>query len=217
MFKFNYLDRILIVLLISIFIANSVHNYVTLTNFRKSKNVQIEELHHKIEFLSTALGSMASENDIMKQKLEASYQKKENTSQDKKETYGDTRGLRNNNPCNLKSSKNTKWDGQVGSDGKFIIFESPEYGIRACAKNLKNYQQKNGLDTLRSMVYRMGPPHENDTKKYVRNLSNIVGVSPDEKINVLKHLPEIIKGIIFLENGKMPYPEKMFIGYTIFN
>lgn len=194
----------------------STSMYLKLRNYEIYADTYIRSLVKENSYFKDKMSDAMMESAQLKAQLK-DCQDKGTISQDKKEVYGDTRGLRNNNPCNLKSSKNTKWDGQVGSDGKFIIFESPEYGIRACAKNLKNYQQKNGLDTLRSMVYRMGPPHENDTKKYVRNLSNIVGVSPDEKINVLKHLPEIIKGIIFLENGKMPYPEKMFIGYTIFN
>nr|DAJ21573.1 MAG TPA: virion protein [Siphoviridae sp. ctFjF5]DAU57358.1 MAG TPA: virion protein [Caudoviricetes sp.] len=194
----------------------STSMYLKLRNYEIYADTYIRSLVKENSYFKDKMSDAMMESAQLKAQLK-DCQDKGTISQDKKEVYGDTRGLRNNNPCNLKSSKNTKWDGQIGSDGKFIIFESPEYGIRACAKNLKNYQQKNGLDTLRSIVYRMGPPHENDTKKYVRNLSNIVGVSPDEKINVLKHLPEIIKGIIFLENGKMPYPEKMFIGYTIFN
>lgn len=194
----------------------STSMYLKLRNYEIYADTYIRSLVKENSYFKDKMSDAMMESAQLKAQLK-DCQDKGTISQDKKEIYGDTRGLRNNNPCNLKSSKNTKWDGQVGSDGKFIIFESPEYGIRACAKNLKNYQHKNGLDTLRSMVYRMGPPHENNTKKYVRNLSNIVGVSPDEKINVLKHLPEIIKGIIFLENGKMPYPEKMFIGYTIFN
>ena len=194
----------------------STSMYLKLRNYEIYADTYIRSLVKVNSYFKDKMSDAMMESAQLKAQL-TDCQDKGTISQDKKEIYGDTRGLGNNNPCNLKSSKNTKWDGQIGSDGKFIIFESPEYGIRACAKNLKNYQHKNGLDTLRSMVYRMGPPHENDTKKYVRNLSNIVGVSPDEKINVLKHLPEIIKGIIFLENGKMPYPEKMFIGYTIFN
>lgn len=194
----------------------STSMYLKLRNYEIYADTYIRSLVKENSYFKDKMSDAMMESAQLKAQLK-DCQDKGTISQDKKEIYGDTRGLRNNNPCNLKSSKNTKWDGQIGSDGKFIIFESPEYGIRACAKNLKNYQHNNGLDTLRSMVYRMGPPHENDTKKYVRNLSNIVGVSPDEKINVLKHLPEIIKGIIFLENGKMPYPEKMFIGYTIFN
>lgn len=194
----------------------STSMYLKLRNYEIYADTYIRSPVKENSYFKDKMSDAMMESAQLKAQLK-DCQDKGTISQDKKEIYGDTRGLRNNNPCNLKSSKNTKWDGQIGSDGKFIIFESPEYGIRACAKNLKNYQHKNGLDTLRSMVYRMGPPHENDTKKYVRNLSNIVGVSPDEKINVLKHLPEIIKGIIFLENGKMPYPEKMFIGYTIFN
>ena len=194
----------------------STSMYLKLRNYEIYADTYIRSLVKENSYFKDKMSDAMMESAQLKAQLK-DCQDKGTISQDKKEIYGDTRGLRNNNPCNLKSSKNTKWDGQIGSDGKFIIFESPEYGIRACAKNLKNYQHNNGLDTLRSMVYRMGPPHENDTKKYVRNLSNIVGVSPDEKINVLKHLPEIIKGIIFLENGKMPYHEKMFIGYTIFN
>lgn len=141
----------------------STSMYLKLRNYEIYADTYIRSLVKENSYFKDKMSDAMMESAQLKAQLK-DCQDKGTISQDKKEIYGDTRGLRNNNPCNLKSSKNTKWDGQIGSDGKFIIFESPEYGIRACAKNLKNYQCKNGLDTLRSMVYRMGPPHENDTK-----------------------------------------------------
>lgn len=195
-----------------IFSATTHHK---LRSYEICTDTYIRSVVSENTYLKESMTAVMSESEKLKAQL-ATVQESGAQVQDKNKTYGNTRGLRNNNPCNIKSSNNVKWDGQVGSDGEFIIFESPEYGIRACAKILKNYQHEKGIDTLRGMVYRLGPPHENNTEKYVRDLSNIVKLDPDKKFDVLKHLPEIIKGIIFLENGRMPYPDKMFIGYTIF-
>ena len=49
-----------------------------------------------------------------------------------------TRGIRNNNPGNIRVSKD-QWEGMTGDDGAFVIFDSPESGVRALAKNLQSY------------------------------------------------------------------------------
>ncbi|MFU2316820.1 hypothetical protein [Rahnella sp. PCH160] len=52
------------------------------------------------------------------------------------------RGLRNNNPGNIEASDANPWEGQIGSDGRFAKFETPEHGIRALGKNLLSYQRQ---------------------------------------------------------------------------
>lgn len=117
------------------------------------------------------------------------------------------RGIRNNNPGNIRHGD--KWKGmkQNQTDKSFIQFSMPEYGIRAIAIILKNYQSRYGLDTIKKIISRWAPSSENDTESYIRTVSGIVGVGPDEKINVSDNLIDLVKAIIYQENGEQPYSD----------
>lgn len=115
------------------------------------------------------------------------------------------RGLRNNNPGNIRHGE--PWDGLsvTQDDPHFATFISPEYGIRAMAKVLTNYQQLYGLNTVRQWISRWAPPGENDTAAYVAAVAGRLGVSPDAPISVKGALPVLIPAIIQHENGLNPY------------
>ena len=90
----------------------------------------------------------------------------------------------------------------VESDEKFVEFESPEYGIRAIAKILQTYSNKYKLDNIKKIINRYAPPKENDTKTYIKNMSEFTGFKPTEKLNLedSETLSKLIKGIIRQEN-----------------
>lgn len=124
------------------------------------------------------------------------------------------RGLRNNNPCNLVKTGAT-WYGQTGHDGKFMRFETPEHGLRACAVMLKNYYTRNKIDTVEKIVQRMADVRVDNIPRYTRNLARLINVKPDQKINVIEKMPDILKALVFLENGENSlYTDNMFIPYT---
>jgi hypothetical protein len=99
-----------------------------------------------------------------------------------------TRGIRNNNPGNIRYNKEkpVKWLGldTPPSDGTFCRFAYAKYGIRALAKILLNYQDKYGLDTIRKIINRYAPESENDTDAYVKSVSNSMGIGADVVISV---------------------------------
>lgn len=72
-----------------------------------------------------------------------------------------TRGLRNNNPGNIRKD-GTHWKGEVepSRDAAFKQFESMAWGYRAMFKCLNTYSRKYGLDTIRKMISRWAPPSE---------------------------------------------------------
>lgn len=112
------------------------------------------------------------------------------------------RGFRNNNPGNIKPGS-IVFDGMTGVDANgFAIFSSMEYGIRAIAVIIKNYQNRDGLNTVREMIDRWSTT---DQSAYVSNVSADVGVGPDDYIDVNDPttLSAIINGIITQENGQL--------------
>ncbi|CVF30980.1 MULTISPECIES: hypothetical protein [Serratia] len=120
------------------------------------------------------------------------------------------RGLRNNNPGNIEASDKNPWEGQIGSDGRFAKFETPEHGIRALGKNLLTYYQKHGLDTVGEIITRWAPPKENKTDAYIKAICDQLGVAADQQIDVTnpRTLAALCSGIVNHENGNQPYTDE---------
>lgn len=117
------------------------------------------------------------------------------------------RGIRNNNPLNIRKTA-IKWDGKIdGQDKSFETFTNPEYGIRAAAKLLLNYQAYHGLNTVEQIINRFAPPSENDSNSYADHVANEIGVEVDQPIKVEDHLYTMLKTMIVHENGTNPYSQ----------
>ena len=113
------------------------------------------------------------------------------------------RGIRNQNPGNIEFNAANKWRGQVGSDGRFSIFDSPVNGIRAMAKLLNNYRENYGINTIYGVVSRWAPDNENNTAAYISSVSRRMGIDPLADIG--EDIEPLIAAIIHHENGRQPY------------
>lgn len=117
------------------------------------------------------------------------------------------RGIRNNNPGNIKRS-NTAWEGlaDVQDDETFFTFKTPEYGIRAMARILRTYRSKHLLLSVDQIINRWAPLTENPTLEYVALVSERLGVRPWEQLSFHdEQVAELIEAIIRMENGVEPY------------
>ncbi|MBQ2993709.1 MAG: structural protein P5 [Alistipes sp.] len=94
------------------------------------------------------------------------------------------RGLRNNNPGNIKRSK-VCYIGEVrpSNDPIFKQFESMAYGYRAMFMLLYTYDQKLGLNTIELIISRYAPTSENNTTAYVKHVSQLSGVPATSRIS----------------------------------
>lgn len=124
-----------------------------------------------------------------------------------------SRGIRNNNPGNIRHGD--AWQGlaEQQTDSSFCVFRSPEYGIRALAKVLMNYEKKYGLNTVRKIVSCYAPENENDTDAYIKSVAGQLGVDADETITVRDKatLLVLVKAIIRHENGEQPYSSEILL------
>ncbi len=118
------------------------------------------------------------------------------------------RGIRNSNPGNIELGSD-KWQGLSAdqTDGRFAQFDSPEYGIRAMAKVLGNYQVKHGLNTPREMIGRWAPAGENDVGSYAASVAKNSGLDPDAPIDLSRDGAALIAAMIQHENGQQPYDQ----------
>jgi hypothetical protein len=117
----------------------------------------------------------------------------------------DPRGIRNNNPGNIEYT-GTQWQGldSPPSDGRFMVFSDPLYGIRAMSRVLDTYRDSHNLNTVQSIISRWAPAHENDTRNYSRYVAERVGVEQTQTLND-SHRPDLIAAMIEMENGTQPY------------
>ncbi|WAL80953.1 hypothetical protein OYT13_13820 [Pandoraea sp. XJJ-1] len=124
------------------------------------------------------------------------------------------RGLRNNNPGNIRYGSFAKSQGAVGKDsGGFAVFQSAEDGLRALGDLLRSYARR-GLNTVRGVINRWAPPSENDTGAYVGAVAKRLGVGEDQALNM--NDPKVIAGltaeITRHENGRNPYAPEAILG-----
>lgn len=118
-----------------------------------------------------------------------------------------TRGIRNNNLGNLRVSKD-QWEGAVGDDGAFVIFDSPESGVRALAKNLQSYGRQ-GYDSIEKIINRWAPPNENDTKAYIDSVVAATGIPATQSLDLSDPdtLSSLAQAIGYHETGSRYDPE----------
>lgn len=114
------------------------------------------------------------------------------------------RGIRNNNPGNLRPSGD-KWLGQVGTDGGYLQFDTAANGLRALARNLFTYYRQHDLNTVAGIIGRWAPQSENDTGAYVAAVARALGVKPTDKLDVPRRMPALVAAITLHENGVQPY------------
>ena len=115
-----------------------------------------------------------------------------------------SRGLRNNNPLNIRRTK-TQWKGlsAVQGDREFFCFTDACWGYRAAFITLRNYCLRHGLTTLRQWIGRWAPPVENDTEAYIRFVSAKTGVDADADICIddANVMCSVVAAMSHIENG----------------
>lgn len=116
-----------------------------------------------------------------------------------------SRGLRNNNPGNIRLSAGRPWLGEVRPSGDpcFCRFSSMAWGFRAMFQLLDNYGRRHGLRTVRTMIGRWAPPSENDTAAYVRYVSDCAEIGPDTPVDTRDRsvMRAIVGAMARMENG----------------
>lgn len=97
------------------------------------------------------------------------------------------RGLRNNNPLNIRRTAE-RWQGTATTqtDPEFVQFETMDYGYRAAWKLLDTYYHRltnaGKHFTVENIIGRWAPPGENDTKAYVRSVLLMSSIGGQENL-----------------------------------
>lgn len=133
-----------------------------------------------------------------------------NSDDDSEDETKTPRGVRNNNPGNIKKTGDN-WDGSNGNDGTFVIFLEPEYGIRAMIKLFRKYTDDYNLNSIAEIIGRYAPQNENDTMEYVNYVSGFMNIDKDEWLDFPSDFYKLVEAVIYFENGEQPYQPQTII------
>lgn len=98
-----------------------------------------------------------------------------------------SRGIRNNNPLNIRRSA-THWQGarEEQKDKAFVQFKSMAYGYRAAWKILQSYYERFCNEgkpfTVRNIIERWAPPVENNTEAYIVQMLRLASIGGNERL-----------------------------------
>lgn len=119
------------------------------------------------------------------------------------------RGIRNNNPLNIRVGNNWRGEKTVKHDSAFEEFTSMEYGVRAGFIILRKYMTGyNGLtrkfNTIDLIIRRWAPASENNTESYINQVCKLSGIPRHQQISFSQRslMVAIVDAMIRVECGQ---------------
>ena len=116
------------------------------------------------------------------------------------------RGLRNNNPLNLRIT-NTPWQGKItpNTDGSFEQFKSLELGIRAALVNIRTLIRRDRCDRLPLLIGKWAPNSDgNDESAYVKTVAAKANINEKERLMYANknQMCRLVWAMAFVECGQ---------------
>jgi hypothetical protein len=91
---------------------------------------------------------------------------------------GLVRGLRNNNPGNIRATS----PNQAQDDDGFRTFATMDEGIAAANNQLNIYAKRDGINTVSGIISKWAPSNENNTAAYIASVSKQTGLKPGAQL-----------------------------------
>lgn len=127
------------------------------------------------------------------------------------------RGIRNNNPLNIRVGN--VWQGEVKhpTDNQFEQFISIEWGLRAAFVILRRYLKRYGNNTVTKIISSWAPSSENNTQAYINTVCHLTGLQPDEQIRYddVKTMCSLVSAMAKVECGTDIDDAKILRGYEM--
>ena len=129
------------------------------------------------------------------------------------------RGIRNNNPLNIRIG-NT-WLGEVKNptDNEFEQFVHVCYGLRAGFILLKRYINRYKLNTIEKIISRWAPHNENNTRSYINQVARSMNIAPDTPLlyEDKNRICALVYEMVYVENGQRIQMSEIVAAYRIAN
>ena len=127
------------------------------------------------------------------------------------------RGLRNNNPLNIRIGNTWLGERERPTDDEFEEFVSLAYGLRAAFIILRRYIRRYHLNTIRLIVERWAPRTENETEKYIQFVCKDTGLLPNTTIQYKDQntMCKLVGAMAFVECGQRIEMSEIVKGYSL--
>lgn len=132
------------------------------------------------------------------------------------------RGIRNNNPLNIRKGNNWVGERHPQTDPAFEEFESIEMGLRAAFKLLRRYitgddGKRKPCDTVEKIISRWAPEVENATKKYIQFVADHLQIHPSQRVWFVNRglMIEMVRAMAFVECGVWLDPKVVATAYDL--
>lgn len=131
------------------------------------------------------------------------------------------RGIRNNNPGNIRNSERNDWAGEVSASSKkdnaFEEFEDMPHGVRAMMKLLLKYQTGYGLKTVKDLIGRWAPHNENNTSGYILRVCREMQIPDSAPLDLTDKgtMCALVAAISLVENGVQIPKEDIEKGWNL--
>lgn len=127
------------------------------------------------------------------------------------------RGIRNNNPLNIRVGN--VWFGEVKNptDPHFEQFNSMEYGLRAGFVLLRRYIRHYKRLTIEDIISSWAPSNENNTRAYIDTVVKVSGIPRNEILHYSNKdaMCKLVDAMCYVENGTHVSMEKISKGYDL--
>lgn len=127
------------------------------------------------------------------------------------------RGIRNNNPLNIRIGN--VWLGEVSepTDPDFEQFVTMAYGCRAAFVLLRRYINHYKRTTIPQVIAAWAPASENDCVAYVGRVCQLSGITPDEELNFFNkdQMTRLLAAMAQVECGQPIKEEDINTGYDM--
>ena len=115
------------------------------------------------------------------------------------------RGLRNNNPLNIRKGGAVPFMGEKrnSTDPEFRQFCEMAYGYRAAFVIMASYYKKYNLNTPEAIIRRWAPPTENHTEGYINTACQLACLRRDQILTLTDGLlyQKLVSAMSMIENG----------------
>lgn len=127
------------------------------------------------------------------------------------------RGIRNNNPLNIRIGNTWLGERPNPTDPAFEEFVTMEYGIRAAFLILRRYIRRYKKNTISSIVSTWAPASENNTLKYIDRVAQMTKLAPDEPIDYYDRdtMCKLVAAMAHVECGQPIDKDKIIKAYEM--
>lgn len=127
------------------------------------------------------------------------------------------RGIRNNNPLNIRIGNTWLGERPKPTDDEFEEFVKIEYGYRAAFCILRRYIRRYNKNTIAAIISTWAPTNENNTQRYIDFVAAQLKISPADVIDYSDKVTMIrlVEAMQLMECGVAADVDKVRKGYDM--